>query len=71
MPHSCDLGAPADLLLQPLHPLVAAAIQVRSLGEQLLVVGACRLSDSRLRKGVLEVLASEAHHQGPAGSEQP
>ena len=58
-------------LLQPLYPLVAAAIEVRPLREQLLVVSACRLGESRFGEGVLKVLAGEAHHEGAAWSELP
>ena len=64
-------GTPADFLLQPLHPLVAAVREVCPLGEALLVVSASWLSDSFLGEGVLKVLAGEAHHERPAGSELP
>ena len=74
----CKLGSesgsfrtPADLLLQPLHPLVAAVREVCPLGDALLVVCAGRLGDPCLSKGVLKVLAGEAHHEAPAGSELP
>ncbi len=63
--------APADLLLQALHPLMAAMCEVCSLGDALLVVRAGWLGDPRLLKDVLKVLAGEAHHEGPAGSEMP
>ena len=63
--------APADLLLKPLHPSMAAVCEMCPLGDALLVVCAGWLGDSRLGKGVLKVLAGEAHHQGPAGSELP
>ena len=66
-----SLRAPADLLLQPLHPLMAAVCEVCPLGDALLVVCAGWLGDSRLSKGVLEMLAGEAHHEGPARSELP
>ena len=66
---SAPLRTPADLLLQPLHPLVAAVGEVCPLGDALLVVCAGRLGDPCLSKGVLKVLAGEAHHQAPAGSE--
>ena len=59
---------PADLLLQPLHPLVAAVREVCPLGEALLVVSASWLGDSSLSEGVLKVLAGQAHHERPAGS---
>jgi len=68
---SGSFRTPADLLLQPLHPLVAAVREVCSLGDALLVVRAGRLGDSCLGKGVLKVLAGEAHHEAPAGSELP
>ena len=63
--------APADLLLQPLRPLMAAVCEVCPLGNALLVVCAGWLGDPCLSKGVLKVLAGEAHHEGPAGSELP
>ena len=63
--------APADLLLQPLHPLMAAVCEVCSLGDALLVVCAGWLGNPCLSKGVLKVLACEAHHEGPARSELP
>ena len=50
---------------------MAAVCEVCPLGDALLVVCAGWLGDSRLSKGVLEVLAGEAHHEGPAGSELP
>ena len=65
-----DLGpfrTAADLLLQPLHPLVAAVCEVCPLGEALLVVSASWLSDSFLSEGVLKVLVGQAHHQRTAG----
>ena len=62
---------PADLLLQPLHPLVAAVREVCPLGEALLVVSASWLSDSFLSEGVLKVLAGQAHHQRTARSWLP
>ena len=68
---SGSLRAPAYLLLQPLHPLVAAVCEVCSLADALLVVCAGWLGDPCLSKGVLKVLAGEAHHEGPAGSELP
>ena len=68
---SGPFGAPADLLLQPLHPLVAAVIEVGSLREQVLVPCAGRLGHPCFTKGVLKVLAGEAHHEGAAGSELP
>ena len=37
----------------------------------MLMVCAGWLGDSFLGKGVLKVLASQAHHEGPAGSELP
>ena len=61
-------GIPADLLLQPLHPLVAAVREVCPLGEALLVVSASWLSDSSLSEGVLKVLAGQANHQRTARS---
>ena len=64
-------GTPADLLLQPLHPLVAAVREVCPLGEALLVVSASWLSDSFLSEGVLKVLAGQAHHQRTAGHSCP
>ena len=65
---SGPFGTPADLLLQPLHPLVAAVLEVCPLGEALLVVSASWLSDSFLIEGVLKVLAGQAHHQRTARS---
>ena len=50
---------------------MAAACEVCSLGDALLVVCAGWLGDPRLIKRVLKVLAGEAHHEGPAGSELP
>ena len=50
---------------------MAAVCQVCSLGDALLVVCAGRLGNPCLSKGVLKVLAGEAHHQAPAGSELP
>ena len=50
---------------------MAAVCEVCPLGDALLVVCAGWLGDSRLSKGVLEVLAGEAHHEGPARSELP
>lgn len=50
---------------------MAAVCEVCSLGDALLVVCAGWLGDPRLSKGVLKVLAGEAHHEGPAGSELP
>ena len=50
---------------------MAAVCEVCSLGDALLVVCAGRLGDPCLSKGVLKVLAGEAHHQAPAGSELP
>ena len=44
-----------------------SVIKVCSLGEQLLMACADRLSDSCLGKGVLKVLAGEAHHEGSTG----
>ena len=64
-------GAPADLLLQPLHPLVASVHELCPLGEALLVVSASWLSDSFFSEGVLKVLAGQAHHQRTAGSQLP
>ncbi|WP_392345568.1 hypothetical protein, partial [Parasynechococcus sp.] len=58
---SGSLRTSADLLLKPLHPLVAAVIEVRSLGEALLVVSASWLGDPCLSKGVLKVLAGHRH----------
>ena len=63
--------APADLLLQPLHPLMAEVCEVYPLGDALLVVCAGWLGDSRFSKGVLEVLAGVVHHEGPARSQLP
>ena len=60
---SGSLRAPADLLLQSLHPLMAAMIEVGSLREPLLMLCAGRLSHSSLSQGVLKVLAGEAHHE--------
>ena len=57
---SGSFRTPADLLLQPLHPLVAAVREVCPLGEGLLVVSASWLSDSFLSEGVLKVLAGQA-----------
>ena len=68
---SAPLRTPADLLLQPLHPLMAAVCEVCSLGDALLVVCAGWLGNPCLSKGVLKVLAGEAHHEGPARSELP
>ena len=48
---------------------MAAVCEVCPLGDALLVVCAGRLGDPCLSKGVLKVLAGEAHHQAPAGSE--
>ena len=48
---------------------MAAVIEVCSLRETLLMLGAGRLGDSCLSKGVLKVLAGEAHHEGAAGPE--
>ena len=62
---------PADLLLQALHPLMAEVCEVCPLGDELLVVCAGWLGDPRLLKVVLKVLACEARHEGPAGSELP
>ena len=53
---------PANLLLQPLHPLVAAVREVCPLGEALLVVSAGWLGDSFLSEGVLKALAGQTHH---------
>ena len=53
---SCHFRAPADLLLHPLHPLMAAVCEVCPLGHALLVVCAGWLGDPRLSKGVLKVL---------------
>ena len=50
---------------------MAAAIEVGSLREALLMLCAGRLGDSCLSQGVLKVLAGEAHHEGSAGSELP
>ena len=50
---------------------MAAVCEVCPLGDALLVVCAGWLGDPRLSKGVLKVLAGEAHHEGPAGSELP
>ncbi len=50
---------------------MAAMCEVCSLGDALLVVRAGWLGDPRLLKDVLKVLAGEAHHEGPAGSEMP
>ena len=50
---------------------MAAVCEVCSLGDALLVVCAGWLGDSCLIKGVLKVLAGEAHHEGPARSELP
>ena len=63
------LRTPADLLFQPLHPLVTPVSEMHSLGEKSLVLFASRLCGSCLSKGVLKVLAGEAHHERPAGSE--
>ena len=63
--------APSDLLLQALHPFMAAVCEVCPLGDALLMVCAGWLGDPCLLKGVLKVLAGEAHHEGPAGSELP
>ena len=48
---------------------MAAVGEVCPLGDALLVVCAGWLGEPRLSKGVLKVLAGEAHHEGPAGSE--
>ena len=61
-------GTPVDLLLQPLHPLVAAVREVCPLGKALLVVSASWLGDSSLSEAVLKVLAGQANHERPAGS---
>ena len=50
---------------------MAAVCEVCSLGEALLVVCAGWLGNPCLSKGVLKVLAGEAHHEGPARSELP
>ena len=50
---------------------MAAVCEVCPLGNALLVVRAGRLGDPCLGKGVLKVLAGEAHHEAPAGSELP
>ena len=68
---SAPLRTPADLLLQPLRPLMAAVCEVCPLRNALSVVCAGWLGDSFLIKGVLKVLAGEAHHEGSAGSELP
>ena len=68
---SGPFGEPADLLLQPLHPLMAAVCEVCPLGYALLVVCAGWLDAPRLSKGVMKVLADEAHHEALAGSELP
>ena len=47
---------------------MATVCEVCPLGDALLVECACWLGDPRLSKGVLKVLAGEAHHEGPAGS---
>ena len=65
---SGSFRTPADILLQPLLPLVEAVRKVCPLGEALLVVSASLLSDSLLSEGVLKVLAGQAHHQRTAGS---
>ena len=53
------------MLLQPLNPLMAAVCEVSPLGDALLVVSAGWLGNPCLSKGVLKVLAGEAHHEGP------
>ena len=50
---------------------MAAVCEVCPLGDALLVVCAGWLGNPRLSKGVLKVLAGEAHHEGPARSELP
>ena len=50
---------------------MAAVCEVCPLGNALLLVCAGWLGDPCLSKGVLKVLAGEAHHEGPAGSELP
>ncbi|WP_226412461.1 hypothetical protein [Synechococcus sp. MU1642] len=65
---SGSFRAPADLILQPLYPLVTAVREVCPLGEALLVVSASWLSDSFLSEGVLKMLAGQAHHQRMVGS---
>ena len=50
---------------------MAAVCEVCSLGDALSVVCAGWLGDPRFSKGVLKVLAGEAYHEGPAGSELP
>ena len=50
---------------------MAAVCEVCPLGDALLVVGAGWLGNPCLSKGVLKVLAGEAHHEGPARSELP
>ena len=49
----------------------AAVCEVCPLGNALLVVCAGWLGDPFLSKGVLKVLAGEAHHEGAAGSKLP
>ena len=46
---------------------MAAVCEVCSLGDALLVVCAGWLGNPCLSKGVLKVLAGEAHHEGSAG----
>ena len=50
---------------------MATVCEVCPLGYALLVVCAGWLVDPRLSMGVLKVLAGEAHHERPAGSELP
>ena len=50
---------------------MAAVREVCTLGDELLEVCAGRLGAPCLSKGVLKVLAGEAHHEGPARSELP
>ena len=50
---------------------MAAVCEVCPLGNALLVVCAGWLGNPCLSKGVLKVLAGEAHHEGSAGSELP
>ena len=50
---------------------MAAVCEVCSLGDALFVVCAGWLGNPCLSKGVLKVLAGEAHHEGPARSELP
>jgi len=65
----CGFWAPANLVFKALHPLMAAMVQMCALGEESFVAAAGWDGRSRCGQGVAELLAGDANHQGPAGSQ--